>query len=51
MVSNIKTEKKRKNEIKNIMIVAHPDDELIFGGKELIKNGAKIFSYLFNQFR
>lgn len=41
MVSNIKTEIKRKNEIKNIMIVSHPDDELIFGGKELIKNGEK----------
>jgi LmbE family N-acetylglucosaminyl deacetylase len=41
MVSNIKIENKRKNKIKNIMIVAHPDDELIFGGKELIKNSGK----------
>ena len=26
---------------KNLMIVAHPDDELIFGGAELIKHGPK----------
>ena len=25
--------------VKKLMIVAHPDDELIFGGAELIKHG------------
>ena len=25
--------------VKNLMIVAHPDDELVFGGAELIKYG------------
>lgn len=34
----IKITKNKKKTIKNIMIVAHPDDELIFGGAELIKN-------------
>ena len=29
--------------VKNLMIVAHPDDELVFGGAELIKYAANAF--------